>query len=561
MVSFFLIGGMGIAVAVAVFFGAQGLRKWQADRATTRIMKHSGPLLQREWLRLRDVKNRFRREKAVEQAAEKNLKESARKAGESKSEEKAARGTAAAAEQQADAEEVTTDMEERATAAVAAMAASSDVIQQDAEESKELAQQQERSDERVVVLTEQLEKTEGSRQIDAIAKESFLGILAEVKKNLAETLQREYMNTKRHQGVVFSLRQLLTDLLTVLKFSQFEDGKIQKMEDKERRTFRKEIDAAKKFVEEKKKQFKEETDKGDGGDQMLVVRLHRQIDVLEKNLTELVKLNTTAQLSYAYLKNETSRLRVILRKLIQIEKVEKRLTGKLRSRQKDLEKRLEPLQKAYENIAGLSEKPLGISGLIVSCSNSMNAFFTAHGELITGDLAFRAIQKEIILNHIQAEESMLQLQTLLPALEQTEKALEEAIVGVAKIAESIIGNDSADQMASLQGLEKEIKSTLEALIDLKNKALQMTKASLQQTRDKTIAAERSLEIVVKNDQHLLASLEAIHQSLRRTLAKSASLYVDRKEHVGQETQTSVQAIREALEKSNQQAAAGLKMAA
>jgi hypothetical protein len=473
--------------------------------------------------------------------------------------EKAGKGAAKVAGDTEALEEKTTELEQTTAAMAADLENSTRAILDEVEQKSKMEKIQEIEVAKLEVLENKIRGLRNFDQIDSKTAEFVKESLEALAKNLKDQVSYEEQNSEHQKELVKKLRKAIADFIPIARRAKKELKGIKKKERKERKDFKKEFSKLKKAIRKKRNKLIAEEAKGDNADPALIAQLKKEISMLKRNSAELEVIHKQVVKANEIIELEIKQLRAILQNVIKIGKSQRKYGKGLKSREKILSNRLDKvekkqraLEKSIEDNSG-SEK---LHGMVLSASSSINEYFTYYIKALKGDLAFEEKLKEILEQNLMTQRKMEAFVKLLPALDQSEEALNAGVAAVLKLVAIMYTQDVA---GTLKDQAEAIQASSGVLED--EKRMDKYLAALnQRTEQETMFTFKRLNELIEKEEDKIDENETLHKLQSKHLADSMGTMMHKKLGMDKKYMGEASKFGEQLQKANAQAGAAYKEA-
>lgn len=527
-----------VIILIMIFYAFKFIRHNKEQRAETNEIRRSGQGTQRSWLGVKEEKKQEKKKgsriAALGRWIEKKQKKSeaeeksvgGKKDKTEKKKEKLIENITKSSEKTIQLEEKTAELQETIIAAVADISNETQDIKKEVKEKKQIQQVQEKETVQIEALSKSIKTMNKFNQINSKTAEYFHNVLQSTNDHLKKQILYEEQNEEHQKGFIKRLRKSIKHLREIILHANKLDREIGKKERKEKKGFGKEIKAIFAIINIKRVKLLSEIAKGKKADPQVITELKKEIAMLKKNKKYLTQLDDSLKNTYKILEKEIKSLRSELRKVMRLNRSANKYARGLRKREKELEKRFKKLKDQQEKI----EKAIGkfkgaqnIHQLVLSYSEDIKKYFETYNGIISEDINFENILKNIALNNILIEKKMLSVLKLLEGLENSEEAIEKGAEAAIEIASVVF---SEDVSGSLVKLTKEINNS--GIDEYQKKVSKYMQAVVQQIEKETLLINQEIEGLIKSEKRLISQNQALHKEEQQNLGNSMGTMINRK---------------------------------
>jgi len=452
-------------------------------------------------------------------------------------------------------EEKTMEIEEVTVSLVADLKNTSKKIEEIVDEKIEEEKVSEREIATIEILERKIRPLKKLNTIDKNALNYLKQHFQELSNHLEEQVKHEKINEKRQHKLIEELIDSIKNLSIISKDAKSQLNKLKKLENKEKKAFKKEMNLLRISIIKKQTKLTIEKAKGKKANKELIAQLKKEISLLKKNSKELNIIKNQLTKANKIIDKEIKKLKTIIVDVIKISLSQRRHKNKLKRKDKDIKKKLKTLQKKQEELQKeiekhtKGEKSSEFQRLALQSSIKINSFFNYYKNIIEEEIKFITILKTISLQNIQVELKMESFLKLLEALEESEQAIEKGTEAILNIVSTIMTNDVSAKLSEQAAI---LETESRVLNDAKriDKALEGLN---QNIKEKSLLTEEKIEELLSKEKKYLQEQEALHQNESKHLGNSMGTVMNKK--VGLDERYMQKAVKfgKQLEKSNQDA--------
>ena len=522
MAGFFLIGGLVIAVAAAIFSAVEiaklvGRRKAEiekraeigtdAERATVKevgLGVVAGAESQVESLEKGDKKKELGYE-----ASESLI---ARKLRGDKAAVKAVKAVeegAEAAEHEEAAEEAAAAIEGRSIGIEAAAKKITNAIMAYSSKKKSNVLTEEYQASVLDDISKKMSDMSNVHSVDAKANSYLREFLGNLVSAFNQDLEIEKRKDELLKDLVAELENALSVMKTSLQGAKIELKRLGKEEKKSRKYFKKELADYEKSLKARTKEI-EDMGANKDVDQVNTVNLMRNNELQWKQLKNAKALNEQLRATYDFMKKVAMQMKKLLNYALSNEKEIKKYDSVLSGRKKQINKRLDSLRKALESIERTAEKfkianPHEVS---LSLSSSMKQYFRVYKDVLEEDLEFDDAVRQITVKNSVISTQMQAFQQLAATLTQSEEAVEFGVGALTRFVGDVAGGKSQIDIA---GIIVTLKKT-KRILDYEKGIESFMKKIAQSIENKSKQLNQEMQSIMDEDKKLIAQIKAEYES-------------------------------------------------